>query len=127
MSLTGPTIEERLAELMKSAGTDEKHRQGLLGNPTEFLRRHGVEIPEELQADVTVDKDSLSLSLLPKRPAGDRELSDVDLEKASGGMKYDHNYVSKNVIDARGGSLTVMGYTATYDLNGKMTRFSHTG
>src|SRR5881392_4187158 len=28
-----------------------------------------------------------------------------------------------HVIDARGGSLTVMGYTATYDLNGKMTSF----
>jgi hypothetical protein len=45
----------------------------------------------------------------------------------AGGFKYDKNYVSNNVIDARGGSLTVMGYTATYDLNGKMTSFSHTG
>jgi hypothetical protein len=56
-----------------------------------------------------------------------RQLSDSDLDQVFGGMKYDKNYVSKNVIDARGGSLTVMGYTATYDLNGKMTSFSHTG
>jgi hypothetical protein len=54
-------------------------------------------------------------------------LSDSVLDKVAGGFKYDKNYVSNNVIDARGGSLTVMGYTATYDLNGKMTSFSHTG
>ena len=56
-----------------------------------------------------------------------QELSASDLDKVAGGMKYDKNYVSNNVIDARGGSITVMGYTATYDLNGKMTSFSHTG
>jgi hypothetical protein len=56
-----------------------------------------------------------------------QELSASDLDKVAGGMKYDRNYVSNNVIDARGGSLTLMGYTATYDLNGKMTSFSHTG
>ena len=33
-----------------------------------------------------------------------RQLSDADLDQVAGGMKYDKNYVSKNVIDARGGS-----------------------
>jgi hypothetical protein len=56
-----------------------------------------------------------------------QQLSDSVLEKVAGAFKYDKNYVSNNVIDARGGSLTVMGYTATCDLNGKMTSFSHTG
>ena len=52
-----------------------------------------------------------------------QQLSDSVLEKVAGAFKYDKNYVSNNVIDARGGSLTVMGYTATCDLNGKMTSF----
>jgi hypothetical protein len=44
-----------------------------------------------------------------------------ELDAVSGGMKTDPNYVSKNVIDARGGSLTVWGVTFTYDINGKMS------
>ncbi len=48
-----------------------------------------------------------------------RELSETEFAQVSGGMKWDHTYVSKNVIDARGGSLTVYGVTMTFDVNGK--------
>jgi bacteriocin-like protein len=51
-------------------------------------------------------------------------LSEEELDTVSGGMKTDPNYVSKNVIDARGGSLTVWGVTFTYDINGKMSSIS---
>lgn len=47
------------------------------------------------------------------------ELSTDQLEHVSAGMKWDHNYVSPNVIDARGGSLVVWGVQMTFDVNGK--------
>ena len=49
------------------------------------------------------------------------------LDEVAGGMKWDHNYVSANVIDARGGSTTVAGFTFTYDVNGKLSGVSFTG
>ncbi len=55
-----------------------------------------------------------------------RELNGDDLAAVSGGMKWDPNYESKNVIDARGGYFTILGETITYDLNGKVTSVSRT-
>ncbi|MBN9007462.1 MAG: hypothetical protein J0H40_18860 [Rhizobiales bacterium] len=53
-----------------------------------------------------------------------RALSDKEIHAVSGGMKWDHNYVSKDVIDARGGYLTVWGVTMTFDINGKCSSIS---
>ena len=50
---------------------------------------------------------------------GIRELTIDESEAASGGMKWDRNHVSQDVIDARGGYLTVWGITMTFDINGK--------
>jgi hypothetical protein len=52
------------------------------------------------------------------------ELSTDELDAASGGLKWDHNYVSKDVIDARGGSVTFMGLTFTMNANGKLSSIS---
>ena len=52
------------------------------------------------------------------------ELNADELDSVHGGMKTDPNYVSKDVIDARGGYLTVWGVTFTYDVNGKMSSIS---
>jgi hypothetical protein len=46
-------------------------------------------------------------------------LTEEDLDAASGGMKWDKNYVNPEVIDARGGYLTWGGWTFTFDVNGK--------
>jgi hypothetical protein len=56
--------------------------------------------------------------------SGIRELTIDETGAVSGGMKYDHNYVSKDVIDARGGYLTVWGVTMTFDINGKCSSIS---
>ncbi len=48
-------------------------------------------------------------------------LNTDELDTVSGGMKTDPNYVSKDVIDARGGSMTVWGVTLTYDIKGKVS------
>lgn len=49
------------------------------------------------------------------------QLELADLDEVSGGMKWDHNHVSPNVIDARGGSFTIFGSTVTYDEKGNVT------
>ena len=51
-------------------------------------------------------------------------LSEKELDAVCGGMKWDPNYVSKDVIDARGGYVTVWGVTFTYDVNGKLSSVS---
>jgi hypothetical protein len=53
-----------------------------------------------------------------------QELNADELDTACGGMKADKNYVSNDVIDARGGFLTVWGVTLTYDVNGKVSSIS---
>ncbi|MDQ0472885.1 hypothetical protein [Labrys wisconsinensis] len=53
-----------------------------------------------------------------------RDLSEDELEQIGGGMRTDPDYTSSNVIDARGGSLTVWGVTLTYDVNGKVSSIS---
>ncbi len=53
-----------------------------------------------------------------------RLLSEEELDSVSGAMKWDHNYVSKNVIDARGGQAEFMGWTFTFDINGNISSAS---
>jgi hypothetical protein len=50
-----------------------------------------------------------------------RSLSVEEICAVSGGMKWDHNHVSKNVIDARGGQFHALGYTFTLDINGNVS------
>jgi hypothetical protein len=58
---------------------------------------------------------------------GIRKLDLKEISAVSGGMKWDRNYVSKDVIDARGGSLTVWGVTMTFDINGKCSSIGPAG
>lgn len=53
-----------------------------------------------------------------------RELDIAELGHVSGGMKTDPNYVSKNVIDARGGQVTFMGLTFSLDIHGRISDIS---
>jgi hypothetical protein len=53
-----------------------------------------------------------------------RELSLEEMGTVSGGMKWDRNHVSKDVIDARGGQFTALGLIFTVDLEGNITSFT---
>jgi hypothetical protein len=53
-----------------------------------------------------------------------RELGVDELDAVSGGLKTDPNYVSKDVIDARGGQFTFLGLTFSFDGNGKLSDIS---
>jgi hypothetical protein len=52
------------------------------------------------------------------------ELNVDELDAVCGGFKADANYVSKDVVDARGGSFSVLGLIVTFDTGGNMTSVS---
>lgn len=52
------------------------------------------------------------------------ELSDAALDRVSGGMKWDRNHVSKDVIDARGGQIETPIGTFTLDVRGVISSFT---
>ena len=54
-----------------------------------------------------------------------RTLSDDELDSISAGMKWDRNYRSPEVIDARGGYVVWLGWVATFDVNGKTSSIQH--
>jgi hypothetical protein len=52
------------------------------------------------------------------------ELTHAERSRVSGGFKSDPNYVSADVIDARGGQFQFLGHTISFDVNGKVTSVS---
>lgn len=48
-------------------------------------------------------------------------LSDDQLDQASGGMKWTRGTTNPDVIDARGGQKTVLGWTFTFDIKGNIS------
>ena len=51
----------------------------------------------------------------------DRELNAGELDAVSGGMKWTPGTKNPDVIDARGGQLSFLGMTFTFDINGKFS------
>ena len=54
-----------------------------------------------------------------------RELSVHQLESVSGGMKWTPGHKSPYVVDARGGMVTVVGWTFTFDIKGNLSSITH--
>ena len=52
------------------------------------------------------------------------EMSDADIDLVSGGMKWDRNHVSKDVVDARGGQIETPIGTFTLDVHGVISSFT---
>jgi hypothetical protein len=52
-----------------------------------------------------------------------RELDTAELEAVSGGMKWNPNTKNDDVIDARGGSISLFGYRVTFDKGGAISSF----
>ena len=51
-----------------------------------------------------------------------REISDGELAEVTGGMKWDRNHRSPNVVDMRGGQRRIGFFTvASYDINGRLS------
>ncbi len=47
------------------------------------------------------------------------QMTDEELDRVSGGMKWVRGTDNPDVIDARGGQIKVLGWTITLDVNGK--------
>ncbi|MBR1269444.1 hypothetical protein JQ629_18180 [Bradyrhizobium sp. AUGA SZCCT0222] len=52
-----------------------------------------------------------------------RELNAIELDAVSGGMKWTPGTKNSDVIDARGGQLSFLGMTFTFDINGKLSSY----
>ena len=50
-----------------------------------------------------------------------RELKTADLDAVSGGFKWNRNTENPDVIDARGGQISLFGYSVTFDVNGHVS------
>lgn len=66
---------------------------------------------------------SLMIEDLAVKPQADqiRELSRKELGRLIGGMKWQKGTSNDDVIDARGGSMRVFGFIATFDINGNLS------
>ena len=52
------------------------------------------------------------------------ELNTTDLDAVSGGMKWTPGTKNDDVIDARGGQISLFGYSVTFDINGHISSFN---
>jgi hypothetical protein len=59
-----------------------------------------------------------------RNPAEARELRKSEIDVVAGGMKWTRGTDNTDVIDARGGSIKVLGITITMDVNGNISSIS---
>ena len=52
------------------------------------------------------------------------ELETSELDAVGGGMKWNRNTKNDDVIDARGGQISLFGYSVTFDINGHISSFN---
>ena len=53
------------------------------------------------------------------------ELNTADLEAVSGGMKWTPGTKNDDVIDARGGQISIFGFNITFDVKGNISSVTH--
>jgi hypothetical protein len=91
-------LDAQLSRLTADVSADKKLAERLRNQPHSVLKEYGIPVAESAEA---------------------RELDEGELAGATGGMKWDKNHKSCNVIDARGGSYEVKGVISfTVDANG---------
>jgi len=78
--------EESLGQLLRQAWADKALQATLLSDPTSYLRKNGIKIPEGAEAHLQVDKDTISLRFEPQRYRGQSELSETALNNVTGGF-----------------------------------------
>ena len=96
-------LNEQWSKLVADVDNNAQLKERLLAQPSSVLKEYGISPDPEMQEE---------------------QLSEADLARLSGGMKTDPNYVSSDVIDARGGYMQLMGYTFTFDSKGKISSVS---
>jgi len=79
-----PVNLERWTQIVSKTWADKDFRKRLLADPAAVLKEHGVQTPPGLQFRVVENTDKVCHLVLPNQPSG--ELSDDELEQASGGL-----------------------------------------
>ena len=74
----------KLQQIIAKAWADEEFKQRLLADATAVLREEGVDVPQGLQVRALENTDKVFHLVLPGRPVGVQELSDDQLDAASG-------------------------------------------
>ena len=54
-----------------------------------------------------------------------RELDTTALDAVSGGMKWTPGIKNDDVIDARGGQISIFGFNITFDVKGNISSVTH--
>jgi hypothetical protein len=54
-----------------------------------------------------------------------RELDNTALDAVSGGMKWTPGTKNDDVIDARGGQISIFGFNITFDVKGNISSVTH--
>ena len=74
---------DQLQQIIAKAWSDPDFKQALIDNPKETLAEQGIELPADKTIKVYEDNADLLHLIIPTRP---EELSDSQLENASGGV-----------------------------------------
>ena len=75
-----------LAELFTACWKDEALKARFMADPKAVLKEHGMDVPEGIDVNVVQNADDCVHITLPAPPAASDELSDDDLDQASGGF-----------------------------------------
>ena len=73
---------KKISQVIAKCWADEAFKRKLLADPVATLKAEGVELPAGLSIKVLFDDDKVHHLVVPARPT---DLSDEDLEEASGG------------------------------------------
>lgn len=76
-------MNKKIDQLVAKTWSDAEFKAKLLANPAETLRAEGIEIPDGVKVTVVENTKEQFYILLPNKSA---ELSDKELDKASGGI-----------------------------------------
>jgi hypothetical protein len=73
---------KKMSQLIAKCWADEGFKQKVLADPAAALKAEGVELPAGLSLKAHEDTDKVVHLVIPARPT---DLSDVDLDKVTGG------------------------------------------
>ena len=82
-------LKDNLAKIFACCWKDENFKERFKADPATVFAEHGMEIPENLKVNVVENTNTTVFITLPVTPENVDELSDAELESASGGAGGD--------------------------------------
>jgi len=107
--------EEKWAQLVARAWSDERLKQRILADPVSVLREHGIELPHGVEVRVVEPTPDRMYFLLPPKPANVAELTPDELTAVAGGADFT---ISKSIDTASSTLYSDSGSTTTTSSSG---------